>query len=669
MDEKSLRTLEFDKIQARLAEHTDFSASHEQALTWQPVNDLETARRLQAETREARALLDSDMPVSVGGARDVRPLAEAAARGKVLTPAELLDVKATLVAARTLKRAMERQAAAFPHLADWAAQIPPPMGLVDAISQAISERGEVLDAASEALARIRRELRTVHQRLLDRLQRMVNDPRIASMLQDAIVTQRDGRYVIPLRAEFKGRLKAVVHDRSASGATLFVEPLAVVEANNRYRELQLAEQEEERRVLAALSQQVGAHTDALVRTVDALAAIDLILARARLAAAMDAVEPELLPWRTPKGKTRHPGSTIRLFDARHPLLDPETVVPIDVELFPQNYVVVITGPNTGGKTVTLKTVGLLALMAQAGLHIPARKGSQLSVFDDVFADIGDEQSIEQSLSTFSGHITNIIRILERADRRSLVIFDELGAGTDPQEGAALARAILHHLVERGITTFVATHYPELKAYAHATPGVVNASVEFDLETLRPTYRLTIGIPGRSNALAIATRLGLPSEIVEAARGTLNPADVQADDLLDAIHRERERARQARAEAERLRQEAEQLRAELAERLDRIEEERRAVLEAARTEAREEIARLEAEIEAVRAELRRARQPVEALRALEEQVEALEEAVAPPPAYRPPDVVAAPQTLRVGSRRRPRNPVPSTTLRLRSQRGG
>ncbi len=281
---------------------------------------------------------------------------------------------------------------------------------------------------------------------------------------------------------------------------------------------------------------------------------------------------------------RHPGVIIRLYQARHPLLDQQTVVPIDVDLDPQTFALVITGPNTGGKTVALKTVGLLALMGQAGLHIPAHTGSEISIFETVFADIGDEQSIEQSLSTFSGHITNIIRILEQANQRSLVILDELGAGTDPQEGSALARSILTHLLERGITTLVTTHHPELKAFAHATPGVVNASVEFDLETLRPTFRLTIGLPGRSNALAIAERLGLPEPIIANARAEIHPDDLRAEDLLNEIHHQRDLARKARAAADEARQDAEGLRAELYERLDKIEDERRRLLESARSEA-------------------------------------------------------------------------------------
>jgi DNA mismatch repair protein MutS2 len=463
--------------------------------------------------------------------------------------------------------------------------------------------------------------------------------------------------VLPLRAEFKGRIKSIVHDQSASGATLFVEPLAVVELNNQYRELQLAERDEERRILAELSQQVARQSDDILQTVETIADLDLAFACAKYADETRSTEPVLkeIPQSAP-GADHHPGTVIRLYQARHPLLDPQTVVPIDVELDSQTYALVITGPNTGGKTVTLKTAGLLALMAQSGLHIPAHSGSELSVFQNIYADIGDEQSIEQSLSTFSGHITNIIHILDRADRRSLVILDELGAGTDPQEGAALARALLNHLLSQRITTLVTTHHPELKAYAHATPGVVNASVEFDLDTLRPTYHLTIGLPGRSNALAIAQRLGMPEAIVSAARAELDPADLRAEDLLDEIHRQRDLARQARASTEQARREAEAMRNELAERLEQIEDERRELLEKARQQAELEVRQVQDELREVRRSLARAQQPVESLQSVEEQVQALEEVVEEPVQRRVPKLGEKPlrRAVRLGDKVRLRS---------------
>ncbi len=654
MDSKTLRTLEYHKILDALAAYAAFPPSADLARRLRPASSVREARERLALTEEARTLL-SGSNLTIGGARDIRLPVEKAARGAALEPHELLDIKATLTAARTLARALERLEAQYPLLADLAAQLPPPLGLIDAVTRTISERGEVLDTASPELGRIRRSLQTTRDRLMSRLQRLISDPKIAPYLQDALITMRGGRYVIPLQADFKGRVKAIVHDQSASGATLFVEPLGVVELNNQYRELQLAERDEVRRVLAELSRRVGDAAPELQQTVRVIARLDLAFAAAKYAEDLRAAPPVLRPIRPRKGRA-HPGSRIRLREARHPLLDPETVVPIDVELDPQTYALVITGPNTGGKTVALKTVGLLTLMAQSGLHIPAAPGSELSVFRSVFADIGDEQSIEQSLSTFSGHITNINRILRRAGRRSLVILDELGAGTDPQEGAALARAILDYLLARGVTTLVTTHHPELKAYAYNTPGVVNASVEFDLETLRPAYRLTIGLPGRSNALAIARRLGLPQEIIAAARADLHPDELRADGLLDEIHRQREAARQARAAAEEARREAERLRDELERRLERIEDERREALEAARREAEARLEALQAELEQVRRALKRARQPLDVIEQARETLQAAREELLPPVESRRPP--------RAPARRRPAPPALRPGLRVR-----
>lgn len=611
MDAKTLHTLEFDKVRERLAAYCAFGVSKDLARTLAPETRLEAAQAALAATAEARALLEVDPQAGIGGARELTPLLEAARRGQTLTAGELLDVKSTLHSARSLTHLLKRKEETYPSLCEVALGLYEPPGLLEAIGKAISERGEVLDSASEKLGHLRGQVRITHDRLLARMQALLSNERIAPHLQEAYITQRDGRYVLPLKAESKGRVKSVVHDVSASGATIFAEPLQVVDLNNEYRELQLAERAEELRVLAALSAAVGEEADALAATLATIAALDLQFAKAKYAEVLRASQPELAALHPPK-TGGHPGLTLRLHQARHPLLEPETVVPIDVTLDEATFCLIITGPNTGGKTVSLKTIGLLALMAQAGLHIPAESGSALSLFRHVYADIGDEQSIEQSLSTFSGHITNIIHILKKADSHSLVIIDELGAGTDPQEGAALARAILAHLVGRGIATFVATHYPELKAYAHGTPGVVNASVEFDLATLRPTYRLTIGLPGRSNALAIATRLGLPEEIITAARETINPAELRADDLLDEIHRQRELAHEQRRAAEQARLEADSLRAELFERLETIEDERLATLEAARQQAQADVESLQNEIAETRRALARARQPLEAV---------------------------------------------------------
>jgi DNA mismatch repair protein MutS2 len=650
MDQKTLATLEYPKVLERLAAHCAFLPSAELARGLLPVTDIELARQMQAETSEATTLLDHSPDLTIGAARDVRYSIDLAKHGGVLTAMELLDLKSTLLASRTLLAYFNRLRDAYPNLSRIATQMTPPAGLVEAINHTISDRGDILDSASEQLYTIRHDMRIAHERLLTKLQRMLTDPKNAPYLQEALVTQRDGRYVLPLRAEFKGRIKSIVHDQSSSGATLFVEPLAVVELNNQYRELQLAERDEERRILAHLSQAIGSYAAEILEMVDTIARLDLVFARAKYAKDLSAIEPGLLHFQA-TGKTHHPGSAIRLYGARHPLLDPGKVVPIDVELDAQTYALIITGPNTGGKTVTLKTIGLLALMAQSGLHIPAQTGSEITLFQDIFADIGDEQSIEQSLSTFSGHVTNIIRILEHADRRSLVILDELGAGTDPQEGAALARALLSHLLERSITTLVTTHHPELKAYAHAAPGAMNASMEFDLETLQPTYRLNIGLPGRSNAIAIAQRLGMPDAIIQTSRSELNPSDLHAEDLLDEIVRQRELSRQARTDAEKAFHEAEAQRAALADRLDKIEDERRKMLDKTRIQAESQLAELEEEIRQLRKSLARARQPLEAVESVQERLDTLQEDISQPiERHYPPSLGRpVPRAIRLGDK--------------------
>jgi len=673
MDSKTLSVLEYPKILERLATHCDFSGSADLARALEPTTSIDLARVRQQETTEARKLIVTQ-DVSIGGAHDIRKKVQLAARGSVLGATDLLDVKSTLIACRELKKtlvgrdALEKIPAPhskssvrggshkvpkgeprpnetrpdnlYPRLSELALALPNPLGVVDMISRTISDKGEVLDGASPKLAAIRAEMRVSRERLMSRLQKYLSDSRSAQLLQDAIITQRDGRYVIPLRAEHKGKIKAIVHDQSSSGATLFIEPIAVVELNNKLRETELAERDEIRRVLAEVSTQVGLQAGEIVPGIEALAEIDLAFAKAKYAEEILGSEPILGPRtedRGPKtnepeqqGVVHHPPSTVlRLLKARHPLLDPATAIANDIDLAPGTRAVVITGPNTGGKTVSLKTVGLLVVMAQSGLHIPAQSGSELPIFRDVYADIGDEQSIEQSLSTFSGHITNIIRILKKIDARSLVILDELGAGTDPQEGAALARSILSHLLERGVTTFVATHYPELKTFAHGTQGVVNASLEFDIQTLRPTYKLTIGIPGRSNALAIAQRLGLPEAIITAARSEINPDELRADKLLGDIHRQRKVAFKESEKAEKARAEVHKLRRELAERLEKIEDERRDVLAQARAEGELEVEVLKRNIQSLRSRLQKLNQPLDALEKIKEKVERVEEKVQAP----------------------------------------
>jgi DNA mismatch repair protein MutS2 len=624
MNEKSAQTLELPKILERLARHTAFSASRELALALTPTPYLDEAQERQQETSEARLLLASHDHITVGGARDVRSDALAAERGVLLEPQTLLDIRATLRQATTLHRFIGRLGSQFPRLAALADRLEECTALQHEIGRVLDETGDILDSASPRLAAVRREMRIAFDRLQDKLHNIINNTNNATYLQEKLITQRHGRYVVPLKTEFKGRIPGIVHDQSSSGATLFIEPLSTVELNNAWRELQLEEENEIRRILRELSELVGHEARYIVRTVETLALLDLAFAKAKYAEASEAAAPELVGFRN--APHPHPGSTIHLLQARHPLLDPQTVVAIDVEMDEETYVLVITGPNTGGKTVALKTVGLLALMAQCGLHLPVAPGSRLTVFGDIFADIGDEQSIEQSLSTFSSHMTTIIGILEGADHESLVILDELGAGTDPAEGAALARALLNDLVGRGITTLVTTHHPELKIYSHETAGVQNASVEFDLKTLAPTYRLVVGLPGRSNALAIAERLGLPRRIIEGARGLLTADDLIADDLLDELHKKREETRRAAEASVKSFSAVEELRAELRGRLETIEDERRAVLAQARQEAQEELETLRAELRRLRKRLSAAAQPLDVIRQVEGEVKELQGAV-------------------------------------------
>jgi DNA mismatch repair protein MutS2 len=623
MDARTLRVLEFDKVRAALADHTSFSLGRQRALSLLPTDDIRQATVWQAETREARRLLDEKSDLHLGGVHDLRPFVEQATIGSPLLPADLLSVKSTLVRARVLNRTLGRLSEAYPNIADVAQRLAVPGDLVDEITRCIDERGEVLDSASDALMRIRRELREAHARLMDRLQRIIGTSTNAQFLQEAIITQRQGRYVIPLRAEFKGRIPGLVHDQSGSGATLFIEPLAVVDLNNQWREAQLQEQEEIHRILVALTGLVAASGGMIVRTVDALGDLDLIFARARYGHAIRGVEPELVPFQVAKPagrvsrrkaaeeaaraesegpKVEHPGSTLAFVRARHPLLNPETVVPIDIYIEDDYFIIVITGPNTGGKTVSLKTAGLLTLMSQAGMSIPADEGSKVCVFEQVFADIGDEQSIEQSLSTFSSHMTHIVDILARADNRSLVLLDELGAGTDPEEGAALAQSILKTMLGRGITTLATTHYSELKVFAHTTAFVANASVEFDIETLSPTYHLSIGLPGRSNAFAIARRLGLSADVVGQAEALVSPQSLEAEAMLAEIKRAREAALKAEQDAKARERRAEALAADLSYRLAKAEEARREVLAEVRRQAEAELEQLRDELEQLRGQM-------------------------------------------------------------------
>lgn len=647
MDIKSLHTLEFEKILDKLSGYAAFSASKDLARALRPSSELQSARDRQAFTTEARFLLSIQADVSVGGCQDIRPWVNRATQHGLLEPLELLAIRSTLAKARDLSQTLTEQADEIPLLAQLGQELPPPSGLIEAISRVVSDRGEVLDNASPKLASIRSEIKVAHERLMSKLQGILADPNKSKMLQDPIITQRNGRYVIPLRSEFKGRIHAIIHDQSSSGATIFIEPVVTVELNNRWHELQLAERDEIRRILLDLSDLIGAEAAQLRNIVETLARLDLGLMLAKYAEDLDATEPLLVDFN--QRENDHPGSSIQLRHARHPLLDPKTVVPIDIKLDQHTFGVVITGPNTGGKTVSLKTVGLLVLMAQSGMHIPAQSGSQLSVFQDVFADIGDEQSIEQSLSTFSGHITNITRILKRANTRSLVLLDELGSGTDPQEGSALARALLDYLVKERITCLIATHYPELKAFAHNTPGLINASMEFDLRTLRPTYNLMIGLPGRSNALAISEKLGLQKEIIAEARNMIDPTELKAEDLLNEIHRQRSISRKERRKAEISRSEARRMERQLKQRLEEIEEERLTILETARQTAEKEVEQLQSELYDLRKELIRARQPLDTLKQIEEKAVEIQEEVQLPPARKNEPSPAQEQHFKLGEK--------------------
>jgi DNA mismatch repair protein MutS2 len=596
-----LAKLEFPAILDRLAQNCRFNAAAEKARELGPSGDAQTVAYLLDVTAEAVDLLTEFPDVTIGGARDVRGLVERAVKGARLQPAELLQVLDMVSAARNLRRAFLRLPEVetrFPRMLEFVDHLAEMPDLEADINRSIGPRGDVLDTASAELGKIRRDVRVAHSRLMDRLNSLISGGKYTSVLQDSIITTRDGRYVVPVRADARAQLQGVVHDTSASGQTLFVEPFEIVELNNRWRERQLDEQHEIDRILDALSEKTGDRADEITNSVEAVAAIDLAMAKARLAFAMRGHRPAL--WTAgASSQEGHPRKRLSLRRARHPLLDPVDVVPIDVDLGEDFRVLLITGPNTGGKTVALKTIGLLTLMAQTGLFIPADDTSIVSVFPAVFIDIGDEQSIAQSLSTFSGHIRTVIAMLQQVTADDLVLLDELGAGTDPQEGSALARAIVSRLLDRGPLVVATTHYPEVKAYAFATPGVENASVEFDVKTLAPTYRLMIGVPGRSNALAIAGRLGMPKDILEAASGMLDPDELRVDSLLQDIRRRRDEAdaflERARAEQDK----AQALRGSAERELREAEHERRAArgeaLEEAETdleEARETLKRLQ-----------------------------------------------------------------------------
>jgi DNA mismatch repair protein MutS2 len=591
VDTKTLRRLEFHKILEKLSGYAGSGLGKDRALVLEPSTDQLLVKRMQAETTEGRELLRLDPTAELGGWRDIRAPLLKLERGAVLEPEELLAVGQTMTACRQIKKFFAERPENYPLLGEITVILFGLPGLEHQIAMSILPGGELADRASDALFQIRRKITRGQAEVKEHLESLTRSPHYQKYLQDPIVTIREGRYVVPVKIEYRAQLPGIVHDQSASGATLFVEPMAVVEKNNELRRLVVAEKQEIARILAELSAALAEHAGPLGSSLEALGDLDFIMARARYSEKLDAVAPVFA------GE-----ASLDLKKARHPLLQGE-VVPVSLSLGHGFDTLVITGPNTGGKTVTLKTAGLVVLMAQAGLHIPAEEGSSLGIFHRVFADIGDEQSIEQSLSTFSSHMTNIVDIVLRAGRDSLVLLDELGAGTDPAEGAALARAILEKLHSAGARTVATTHYSELKSFAYANERVENASVEFDTATLRPTYRLLIGSPGRSNAFEIALRLGLPQALVGRARDFMTEEQVKVEDLMLSLEKSRQEAEAEREAAAAMRAEAEQLKC----RHEKMEEElalkREAVLARAAEEAYKLVRETRAEAEAAVRDLR------------------------------------------------------------------
>ena len=570
--QRALKTLEYDKILAMLAERAPTEGAKERALALLPENDPDRILRRQRETTEAKAMQAVKGMPSFGMIKDVRDAADRAAKGAVLSPRELLDIANVLRTSRSLLEYSRADRRGTTSLDEMFERLITDKRLEERILTAIVSEDMIADEASPALSDIRRKMRQGNNKIKDTLQNFINGS-YSKFLQENIITMRNGRYVIPVKVEHKNDVRGLVHDTSASGATLFVEPMAVVEANNELRVLQVKEQNEIERILTELSAACGNIENALELNYKNITELAFIFAKSELSFRLDATPARITGERK-----------VNLIRARHPLLDKDKVVPITVTLGGDMSTLVITGPNTGGKTVTMKTIGLLALMAQSGLHIPASDTSEICIFDDIYADIGDEQSIEQSLSTFSSHMVNIVNITENVGARSLVLIDELGAGTDPVEGAALAIAVLEKVRAAGALCAATTHYAELKAFALETPGFVNASCEFDVNTLKPTYRLIIGAPGKSNAFAISSKLGLSDEIVDRAKALVSEENKHFEDVIEKLEASRLEMDKNRAEAERLRRELEEYKAvsekKIADELARAERE----LESARAQA-------------------------------------------------------------------------------------
>lgn len=574
MNQKSLQILEYHKIITQLTEYAASAPGKQLCNQLLPSSDYNEIRRTQTETADAVTRVRMKGNLSLSGVRDIRDSLKRLEIGSALSIPELLSVSSVLTVAARAKsygRHEESDEIEDDSLDDMFRSLEPLTPVNNEIKRCILSEEEISDDASPGLHRIRRSMKGINDRIHTQLNSILNSSR--SYLQDAVITMRDGRYCLPVRAEYKNQVSGMIHDQSATGSTLFVEPMAIIQLNNELRTLEIQEHKEIEAVLAALSNELAPYTESLSLNLEILTQLDFIFAKAALARHYKCSEPRF----NQEGR-------IHIKDGRHPLLDPQKVVPISVWLGDSFDLLIITGPNTGGKTVSLKTVGLFTLMGQAGLHIPAFEGSELAVFDEVFADIGDEQSIEQSLSTFSAHMTNIVDILQKADSRSLCLFDELGAGTDPTEGAALAMAILNFLHNMKCRTMATTHYSELKVYALGTAGVENACCEFDVRTLRPTYRLLIGIPGKSNAFAISQKLGLPEYIINDAKGRIESEDEAFEDIISRLEESRVTIEKERQEIQTYKAEVSRLKSRLEQKEERLDERREKLIRSANEEA-------------------------------------------------------------------------------------
>ena len=570
MNYKSLTTLEYDKIIDRLVSFAASDKAKERLKKLVPMTDIHDINAALSETSDALSRVYAKGAVSFGGVHDVGASVKRLEIGSSLNTVELLHISSLMTAAARVKNYYEDTSDS---LTGYFHALEPLTPINTEIKRCILSEDEISDDASANLRSIRRQKVLAAERIHTELNKMLNSSSVRNCLQDFVITSRSGRYCLPVKAEYKSQVPGMVHDQSATGSTLFIEPAAVVKLNNDIRELELKEQAEIEAILAELSAKASEFTDELLTDFQVLTTLDFIFAKAQMSKQYKCSCPVM-----------NTNNYINIKKGRHPLIDPHKVVPIDIYLGKNFNLLIITGPNTGGKTVSLKTVGLLTLMAQSGLHIPALDHSELAVFDNVFADIGDEQSIEQSLSTFSSHMTNTVSILKEADAHSLILFDEIGAGTDPTEGAALAISILNDLHKRGITTMATTHYSEIKVYALTTDGVENACCEFDVESLRPTYRLLIGIPGKSNAFAISKKLGLPDYIIKDASARMDADDVQFEDLLSDLEHSRITIEKERAEINAYKQEIQQLKDELKTKSDRLDERRDKILRKANEEA-------------------------------------------------------------------------------------